>query len=327
MKNKRETPTIHTLHILHIELIQKITNKLVPCDAGRLAQVSKLTLFNTKHNLTKNKAQYFSTLVAQGKQEAAMAAAMETVKTPLTVSVQDLLLTPAPFTDYSGRVFNCTAYEYAYWAKDTHMCRMLEQQMDKDTKAVMLKHCEAIENNGLTYHQNGTECCTRHFDFTPLKQALQNYIDGWVNRRNYHIGTWAAMKALWMRVGMAQRDIPVHVLNEYCRKDRSFDPLPTFCEDKLPRELTLGGSSAALFSSGISAFLEFGVDLALIRGREDCGFTKCGTMGDAPVRIDLAAMERLDKVRTSDLTQSLENLKSVEPELDNSNVLLYRQIK
>lgn len=273
MQDKNENTLIPT-HPLSVELIQKVTDNLVRKDAGSLALTSKLTLFNIQHNLTKNKAQYFSTLVAQGKQETAKKLITETGDNPLTVSGQDLLLTPAFFTDYSSRTFNCTAYEYAYWAKDTHMCRMLEQQMDEDTKAEMLKRCEAIEEHGLRYSQNGTECCTRHFDLTPLKQALQNYIDGYDNW--YNTNNWTALAAAWMRVGVEQRDIPVHVVNEYCRKDRSFDPLPTFREDKLPRELTFynvntGQHDVPLFPLVISDSSGLGVDFALIRAGADDG--------------------------------------------------------
>ena len=80
-------------------------------------------------------------------------------------------------TDYSGRTFKCTAYEYAYWAKDRHMCRMLEGSMDEKTKALMLKRCEEIEKKGLTYTQNGKEIKgSKHFDLTPLKTALKNML-------------------------------------------------------------------------------------------------------------------------------------------------------
>lgn len=47
------------------------------------------------------------------------------------------------------------AYEYAYWAKDTNMCRKLEPYMDEDTKIDMLKRCENIGEFGLTYEQHG----------------------------------------------------------------------------------------------------------------------------------------------------------------------------
>ena len=44
-----------------------------------------------------------------------------------------------------------------------------------------------------------------------------------------------AMETAWMKVGVAQRDVPAHVADEYCRNDRSFDPAPDFNEVNLPR--------------------------------------------------------------------------------------------
>ena len=51
------------------------------------------------------------------------------------------------FTDYSGRTFTCTAYEYAWWAKDTHMQRMLEQyiRQDEETRQFIFERVKAIE--------------------------------------------------------------------------------------------------------------------------------------------------------------------------------------
>ncbi|SNV36139.1 hypothetical protein [Legionella spiritensis] len=229
---------------------------------------------------------------------------------------QELLCKPGTFTDYSHREFSCTAYEYAYWAKDKHMCRMLEKQMDDNTKSQMLKRCEDIEKNGLTYKQNGVEVKgSKHFDFTPLKTALKNYIDGYDNW--YKTNNWTAMKAAWMQVGMAQRELPVHVINEYCRKDRSFDPAPKFNEDSLPREVAFynyqTGRAEVLFPLQAIATSGLGVDFALYRGaggRVRVGESRGGTRS---VPIDLAAVSRLDEVRSADLTQSLENLKAVDP--------------
>jgi len=73
-------------------------------------------------------ARHFLQDVAQGKQKEA-----EVLLTTTPANTQTLLRTPGIFTDYSGRTFNCTAYEYAYWAKDTHMCRMLEIQQTHAT--------------------------------------------------------------------------------------------------------------------------------------------------------------------------------------------------
>ncbi|WP_193392714.1 hypothetical protein, partial [Legionella santicrucis] len=142
------------------------------------------------------------------------------------------LLQSESFTDYSGRTFHCTAFEYAYWAKDTHMCRMLIQQMDDETKKEMLERCEVMENNGLCYTQNGEVKNTSHFEFKPLIDALKDYVDEFA-RRN-----WNERDRAWLKVGIVQRDLPAHVASEYCRPDRSFNPRPEFNEPSLPRGLT-----------------------------------------------------------------------------------------
>lgn len=229
-----------------------------------------------------------------------------------------LLLTTGRFTDYSGRTFNCTAYEYAYWAKDTHMCRMLERHMDENTKAAMLEKVIAIDSVGLTYEQHGhvVEHST-HFDMTPLITALKYYVDGY--------DAWGvddntdAMIAAWMAVGKAQCDLPVHVINEYCRLDRSFHPLPGFDvnESKLPRVTAYynsNGLMVSLYPLVVSDSVGLGGDFALIRGPEVWA-------GDGPSAgwgaCDLAAVSHLDEVRTADLTLSRTNLGLIEPELDH----------
>ena len=231
-----------------------------------------------------------------------------------------LLLTTGRFTDYSGRTFNCTAYEYAYWAKDTHMCRMLERHMDENTKASMLEKVIAIDSDGLTYEQYGQAEHSKHFDMTPLITALQNYVNGY---DAWDAANDDAMKAAWMLVGMAQRDLPVHVINEYCRPDRSFDRLSesTFNEDNLPRILTYynfnTNSTVPLFPLVVSGSSGLGVDVALLRG----ACARCRGAGGAAARWprarDLAAVSRLDEVRTADLTQSRTNLGLIEPEHDH----------
>ena len=105
------------------------------------------------------------------------------------------------------------------------MCRMLERHMDANTATIMHQRCLDIDKNGLTYEQRGVVIeHSRHFDLTPLKSALQDYVDGYDNWER--TSNWDAMKAAWMQVGLAQRDVPVHVINEYCRPDRSFVPVP-----------------------------------------------------------------------------------------------------
>jgi hypothetical protein len=249
-------------------------------------------------------------LVAQGAQKRAQ---------EILEQQGNLSLLCSDVTDYSGRKFkSITAYEYAYWAKDTHMCRMLERHMDENTKAAMLEKVRAIDTVGLSYEQGGQVVeQSKHFDMTPLKTALQNYVNGydaWDAAHNYD-----AMKAAWMRVGLAQRDLPVHVINEYCRPDRSFLPLPAFNEHNLPRILTYynfnTGSEAPLFPLVVSGSSGLGLDFALAAGhcRGVAGRVARPT-GSRVAGVDLAAVSRLDEVRTVDLMRSRENLSHVEPE-------------
>ena len=255
-----------------------------------------------------------------------------------------LLLERADVTDYSGRTFkHITAYEYAYWAKDTHMCRMLEAHMDAKTKAAMLEKVTAIDTVGLMYEQGGRVVeHSKHFDLMlaplveggqpikgPLLQALQDYVDGydaWDAAQNYD-----AMRAAWRVVGLAQRDLPVHVINEYCRPDRSFHPLPAFNEDQLPRILTYynfsTGGIVPLFPLVVDSLRAvLGVDLAISRagcvvGEGSALVSRLGGAGARAAGLDLAAVSRLDEVRTRDLTQSRKNLRLIEPELGGGLVL------
>lgn len=104
--------------------------------------------------------------VAKGKQDDAEAILQA------SDDKQTLLTTPAKFTDYSGRTFNCTAYEYAYWAKDKHMCRMLERHMADDTKTHMLGRVNEMERRGLAYQQHGVAYQNPHYDMSFVLKDL-----------------------------------------------------------------------------------------------------------------------------------------------------------
>jgi hypothetical protein len=136
------------------------------------------------------------------------------------------------------------------------------------------------------------------------------------------------MRAAWLQVGLAQRDLPVHVINEYCREDRSFLPLPAFNEDKLPRILTYYNcktrSTALFFPLVVSDSTGLGVDFALFRGTEDAAGTSSPpdrwaerVWFSAIATVEVEAVGRLNEVRTADLTQSRTNLGLIEPELDH----------
>jgi hypothetical protein len=253
--------------------------------------------------------------VAQGKQDEAQGVLKEAPE------AQTLLTSPGTFSDYSGRTFYCTAYEYAYWAKDTHMCRMMEQHMDHATKAELLRRVNTIEEHGLQFQQNGTEYRTPYCDLTPLTMALNYYVQGhdqWMKTNNAD-----KIKQAWLNVGLAQRDLPVHVINEYCRPDRPLQPTPLFKENTLPRVVAFLSypeeRAMELFPLAISDSSGLGVNFALLRAmrletaRGVNGYIKWGPQDYVMAGFDLAAVLLLDEVRTAERAQSREILKSVEP--------------
>lgn len=262
-------------------------------------------------------------LVAYGQRHAAH---------QLLIANPTLLLQQGDVTDYSGRFFkNITAYDYAYWAKDTHACRMLEGHMDALAKKSTLQSCQQIDKEGLTYEQHGQKIeHSKHFDFAPFIRALEHYAQGydlWLDTSN-----WKAIEAAWMMVGRAQCDVPVHVAHEYCRIDRSFHPRPDFDEDYLPENLTIYNyrteREETWFPLVMSESSGLGVNFGIIfagRGSRRCYVVRSPSEGTecwdyvarwlawretAGGEIDLAAISHLDVVRTADLAQSRKNLRT-----------------
>ena len=269
-----EQPVIpNRLGQLPMELVNMVASHLTQQDLREWAMSGRqaYSIFLAPNILGK-----FLECIAYGQQDKAEELLSDVFKGQ-PKKIQAALQYQGKFTDYSGRTFNCTAYEYAYWAKDTYMCRMLERHMDGETKAYLFARINEIERIdegtgqpvGLAYQQGGLEHRSAHFDLEPLISALQRYVDGydnWERTRN-----WDAMEAAWMEVGLLQRDIPVHVLNEYCHPDRSFNPRPEFNEERLPRNIRFynfnTGVEEPLFPLVISDSSGLGVDFALIRGR------------------------------------------------------------
>lgn len=104
--------------------------------------------------------------VAKGKQDEADAIL------EASEDKQTLLRTQGKFTDYSGRTFHCTAYEYAYWAKDKHMMDMLRSHMDAETKAFMSERVDTMDHSGLAYQQHGVSYQNAHYDMSFVLKKL-----------------------------------------------------------------------------------------------------------------------------------------------------------
>jgi hypothetical protein len=112
---------------------------------------TKYSIFQSTHLFDK-----FLQSVAFGRQDK-VEQLFRDISSAHPVKIQEVLRFEGEFTDYSGRTFNCTAYEYAYWAKDTHMCRILEPHMDDETKAYLLARIDKMEMTGLDFQQKGAE--------------------------------------------------------------------------------------------------------------------------------------------------------------------------
>jgi len=175
--------------------------------------------------------------VALGEQEKAEAILRELKDDKIKLA--KLLSQKNNVTDLSGRTFQrITPLQYSLWALDRHMWTMLLIYLPEDKAALQLKE---LENLGITYVRaksidNKPEVLIkkeRHFDFSALISALEDYINNFEYYRGNNIlaDTWR------QKVGLAQRYIPVHVANEYCRADRSFAPTPGFNDRTLPRVL------------------------------------------------------------------------------------------
>ncbi|MCH9769782.1 MAG: hypothetical protein K0U12_02790, partial [Gammaproteobacteria bacterium] len=188
-------------------------------EIARKKLLSSLSLFrsfelSSEQKVDPEEVQKLLKLVVEGEQDQAEAMVKEN---------SALLLVKGEVTDLSERTFkNITAFQYALWALDWHMWKMLASYMPDKYQW----------NQILELDKNGTEH-GKYFTLKPLITALEDYIE------NNEYSVWRNDKdrqSYWQRnVGGEQRKLPVHVVHEYCRKDRSFRPLPLFTEATLPR--------------------------------------------------------------------------------------------
>lgn len=241
--------------------------------------------------------------VALGRQSLAH----ETLRNATEEQRQSLLLCAHRFSDYSERVFHCTAYEYTYWSLDTNMRQMLESWMSKETAKFLLEKIDIIEQQGLSYQQGDKhfsnphydisfvfkdltleefkelknciphqmlsiihemkeeDFCSImitasefiiiqeklaasklahlqkrcHFDFTSLHIALHEFLNiPFQEKSEYFL---KKLKTAWLKIGLAQREVPVHIANEYCKQRDAFSSLMQTTAEQIPftRELTI----------------------------------------------------------------------------------------
>ena len=228
------------------------------------------------------------------------------------------LLTMTGFaTDYSGRTFETTAFRYALWALDTrYMCNMMLDclpytEQGETIKQNLLTQFNAQTQDGLDYELNGMTIHEAHYDFSPITAALETYIDEYDN--------WFANNNLdslrshwWTAVGLAQRYFPAHVAQHYCDREVPFYRTPRFNKTTFKRSLEFLNYNTNTFEFWFTTVSPtstsgLGIDIGLFRGGMPSAVT------DAVVTTsedDLAALDALCEVRTSDLLQLMQRLES-----------------
>lgn len=211
--------------------------------------------------LNKKKVVSFLLSVAYGKQEIAQALLDSEVKTSAKLKKNiSLPFEKASFTDYSFRTFNCTGFEYAYWAGDIHMCRMIVNGCkDPLLLGKLFEACLSVKKNGLNYTQYenlplgqdldavykvGEVVSIEELFSRLLSRGKIKLVEKNSERFCFHL-LFDAMtlcdanmndihvKKLWQR----QAELPVHVINEFAHPARDFIPIPSFKEQILPRNV------------------------------------------------------------------------------------------
>ena len=152
--------------------------------------------------LRQRKIAVFLSHVARGEQADARA---------LLQADPFLMFQRGPVTDFSGRTFpSVSGFEYALWAMDTRMWRMMlecipDSPEGENLKALLLTQSQLLETEGLSYNRAGHHFDHQHhFDFTPLRLAMQTYVDPAMRDHFYHV------------IGQEQYLVPAHVAQEYC---------------------------------------------------------------------------------------------------------------
>ena len=259
--------------------------------------------------------QSFLSYVAQGEQDEADALLIHGLE-----KKQQFLRASAPFSDHAGRIFDCTAFEYACWALDISMCRMLQRHMDEDTKAFLLSRVTKNVKDGLTYEKDGELRRSARFSFKDLKLAYNRLVEC-QTARGVAVDGFEKILEAWRAVGFAQRSLPAHIAQEFCRLDRSFYPLPDFSDEILARSLmvpAVEGRDHYHWFAPNSKGLRLGFDYALTRGSYgtvqigaswcDVGKRGSSILSLLPGRQDRDAITLLEALRLEGLTLEIQAL-------------------
>jgi hypothetical protein len=146
------------------------------------------------------------------------------------------------------------------------------------------------------------------FDARPILKAYKIYMDAYNAMNTAARFNWNQLDKLWLEVAWQQRYLPASWWNEFCRRDRSFDPTPKFNDTQLPRTLLLYNDCLFL---PLESFSGLGFDFGLIRGvGAGGGAVADGVRGrlNSGRRRDSAALGRLCEVRNTEAEQLYQRL-------------------
>lgn len=207
--------------------------------------------------------------------------------------------------DYSNRHFhNISALQYASWALDTHMLRMILRCLPNSLKQTALDQLREVEIAGTTYG--------KHYDF-----AIIDELEVYLEELRLH-GPETNSERWRTRVGKAQCDVPVHIANEHCHPHRSFNPYPNFKDETLPRSLTIynyrteGWENWFPLSEKIALGRDFAITRSLSAHWDTKGCIGIHSTGICPAETalfrDKEALKILRDARTAELHQIIQQL-------------------
>ncbi len=210
---------------------------------------------------------------------------------------KNLPLHAGTVTDLSGREFKpITAFQYALWAMDWHMWTMIQKYLPQE---VQMQQLQDLETQGTSHG--------KHFSLQDLIGTLQTYVD---NASKWNYGQRATDH--WCKiVGGQQKLLPVHLVNEYCRPGRVFEPCPAEWKSKLPRihELKIWDSAQSKYVKGswfIPSSSKDGLGLTYAFYRYNYEYVRGSRLRERRARwsgpnADLKALQSLWMTRTQQL--------------------------
>jgi len=217
------------------------------------------------------------------------------------------------FSDWSGRTFNCSVFEYAFWSKDLkYMCPMMLDclPLNEGGEAIRIQlkeQAQGILDNGLSYQLNGKHYQEKLFSLEPLKQVLKTYID------NYIKWTEPERQDHWCtKVGQVQLLLPAYIRQHYCDLEESFYVKPTFTKAQFKRSLEfinfVKNGITEIWASGL---IGLGINFAICAPTPWRSRAGGGVAQGLTANLDFEAITALDEMRTeTDLPLLMQRLDS-----------------